>query len=67
MHRLQSIVLAKSHGDAPCRSCDVRHSSVCSAIDIEDLDRLAATATERDVHKGQTFIEEGQPATAFFN
>lgn len=67
MHRLRSIVAAKSHADAPFHSCNVRHSSVCSAVDVQDLDRLATTATERDISKGQVFIDEGQPATAFFN
>lgn len=58
---------ATGRGLAPCASCKVRHQSVCGAIDDRDLDRLAAVATENAVRKGQTFIEEGRPATHFFS
>ncbi len=50
-----------------CLSCDARADSVCSAIGDEDLARLAELAVVSDVHAGQTFIEEGDPADSFFN
>lgn len=47
--------------------CDARLSSVCNAIPDEYLARLAAAATVMDIPAGTTFIEEGEPAVAFFN
>ncbi len=40
---------------------------MCGVLAGADLHRLAAVSTVREVGKGQCFIEEGQPATAFFN
>jgi len=36
-------------------------------MEDEDLSRLAAAAVARDIAKGETFIEEGDTATDFFN
>ncbi len=52
---------------APCATCAVRARSVCSAIPDGDLARLAAIAVVTDVAAGQTFIDEGEPASSFFN
>ena len=51
----------------PCLSCDARVDSVCNAIGDEHLARLAELAVVTEVHPGQTFIEEGDPADNFFN
>ena len=65
-------VSARPHGAAPpglepCLSCDARADSVCNAIGDEHLARLAEFAVVTTVEPGQTFIEEGDPADAFFN
>ncbi|MDE2005652.1 MAG: Crp/Fnr family transcriptional regulator [Rhodospirillales bacterium] len=51
----------------PCLSCDARADSVCNAVDDEHIARLAEVAVVTTVEPGQTFIEEGDPADAFFN
>ncbi len=50
-----------------CIACDARELSLCRAIPDRDLDRLAAISTALDVAPGSAFIEEGEPADAFFN
>jgi CRP/FNR family transcriptional regulator len=67
MHRPRSILLAPRHADDPCASCGARGQSVCSAIADPDLGRLAAVAVMREIERGETFIDEGQPAQDFFN
>jgi CRP/FNR family transcriptional regulator len=67
MHRPRSILLAPKHAHDPCISCEARGQSVCSAIEDQDLARLAALAMVREIGKGETFIEEGEPALDFFN
>ena len=52
---------------ARCATCEVRARSVCSAIPDGDLARLSAIAVVTDVAAGQTFIDEGEPASCFFN
>ena len=61
------IVVVKTHAAGHCVQCDVRHRSVCNAMEDADLGRLAATAVQRHIEKGQIFIEEGQQAIDFFN
>ena len=51
----------------PCAACEARGDSVCNAIGDEHLARLAELAMVTHVAPGQTFIEEGEPADAFFN
>ncbi len=51
----------------PCGHCDARQHSVCNAIPDPDMARLAATATVTEAHPGSIFIQEGDPAGAFFN
>jgi CRP/FNR family transcriptional regulator len=67
MHRPLPIRLVPTLATEPCASCGARSHSVCSAIEDQDLARLAAVAVMRDFKKGETFIEEGTPATDFFN
>ena len=61
------IIIAKTREMSRCLHCDVRDRSVCSAIDIPDLQHLADVAIHRTIEKGRVFIEEGMPATDFFN
>ena len=51
----------------PCGHCDARGSSVCSALDDKDMNRLAAIAVVMEIAPGQSFIEEGERAEHFFN
>jgi len=59
--------LAQFAARDPCATCDARHLSVCNAVPDIELGRLAAIATVIDVPAGQSFIDEGEPARAFFN
>ncbi len=67
MHRLRPIVVTAAALAARCSECDVRHHSLCSVIEDRDLERLAAAASIKTVERGQVFIEEGDPATEFYN
>lgn len=51
----------------PCATCGARLVSVCNAIGDADLARLATIAVETEAGAGQCFIDEGEPAGAFFN
>jgi CRP/FNR family transcriptional regulator len=51
----------------PCASCEARGFSVCNAIEDHDLARLATLAQVIEVPAGRCFIDEGEPAGAFFN
>ncbi len=53
----------------PIRAPPARHArySVCNAIPDVDLARLSTILTVTEVAAGQGFINEGQPASAFFN
>ncbi|HZB90370.1 MAG TPA: cyclic nucleotide-binding domain-containing protein [Stellaceae bacterium] len=51
----------------PCESCAARKLSICSAMRSEDLGRLAASRTHQSIAAGETLLEEGEPATHFFN
>lgn len=56
------------HGSPdPCAHCDARPHSVCNAIPDSDMVRLASAAVVATAPAGTTFIEEGEPAGAFFN
>lgn len=61
------LVLEPHGGADPCAHCDAREHSVCNAIPDADMSRLAATAVVVDAPAGTTFIEEGEPASSFFN
>jgi len=52
---------------ARCATCEVRARSVCGAIPDANLARLSAIAVVTEVAAGQTFIDEGEPASCFFN
>jgi CRP/FNR family transcriptional regulator len=61
------MVVVKQNSASHCLDCDARHRSVCNAIPDRDIERLAVAANPRKLERGQIFIEEGQPATDFFN
>ncbi len=68
-----TILLARPHifdpqgGIDPCTTiCEVRAITVCNAIAEVDLARLATSAVVTEVPAGQCFVDEGEPADAFF-
>jgi CRP/FNR family transcriptional regulator, anaerobic regulatory protein len=50
-----------------CANCDARQHSVCNAVPDGDIARLASVAVVMHAEPGTTFIQEGDPATHFFN
>jgi CRP/FNR family transcriptional regulator len=60
-------VLDPQGGTDPCATCEARPLSVCNAIADADLSRLAAIAVVTEAPRGQCFIDEGEPASCFFN
>lgn len=62
-----SIILRPRRSADPCASCDGRLSSVCNAIPDSDLARLASVAVVVNAPAGRTVIDEGEPASHFFN
>ena len=67
VQQVRPLVIGDAAALERCGHCEVRHHSVCSAIDDADLSRLAAVAVTRHVERGQVFIEEGASADDFFN
>lgn len=66
--RPRRLILAGAHRQPGyCLTCGIRAQSVCSVINDDDIARLAETAVETLVLPGRTFIEEGAPATDFYN
>jgi CRP/FNR family transcriptional regulator len=65
--RPRPIVLDPARVPEPCAHCGARAFSVCNAIEIPDLERLAALAVTLSIEPGRSFIEEGDPAEHFFN
>lgn len=66
-HQVRPLVVRGDAPGEPCVHCDVRHRSVCAAIDDPHIERLAAIADTVELARGATFIQEGDPATDFFN
>jgi len=50
-----------------CGSCPARALSICGAMRTQDLGRLAALTVPQQIAAGDTFIDESEPATHFFN
>src|SRR5690349_24588355 len=50
-----------------CATCAARTLSICGAMREGDLGRLAVIRAAQSVAPGTTFLEEGEPATHFFN
>ena len=65
--RVRSLIVEPVRPSDPCAGCDARPFSVCNALDLRDLERLALLAVGLYVDAGRTFIEEGDPAEHFFN
>jgi CRP/FNR family transcriptional regulator, anaerobic regulatory protein len=66
--RLAHLRILEPHaGVDPCSTCEARAVSVCSAIPDGDLARLATIMVTTEVAAGQGFIDEGEPASCFFN
>lgn len=51
----------------PCAQCGAREQSVCNAIPDRELHRLSEAATTHTAAPGNSFITEGEAASAFFN
>ncbi len=60
-------VLDPHAGVDPCSTCEARVLSVCSSIPDADLARLATITAVSEAAPGQGFIDEGEPASCFFN
>jgi CRP/FNR family transcriptional regulator len=65
--RVRTVVVEAVRPAEPCAICEARPFSVCNALDLRDLEHLAALAVNLTVDAGRTFIEEGDPAESFFN
>jgi CRP/FNR family transcriptional regulator len=50
-----------------CHHCAARALSICSAMPTEELGALAMIRQRQKVEAGETFIDEGEAATHFFN
>jgi len=61
------VVLSSRSASRPCATCVVRQTSVCDAIPEANLNRLGAAAIGGLARPGTLFIEEADPAAAFFN
>jgi CRP/FNR family transcriptional regulator len=64
---VRPMVVADPRTAGRCAACDARHHSICSALDDDELVRLAGAAVGRDIENGQIFIEEGDKSNAFYN
>jgi len=62
--RFHAVLSAKAH---PCDTCPARALSICAAMRIEDLGRLATARVTQRVEAGATFIDESEPADHYFN
>jgi CRP/FNR family transcriptional regulator len=67
VQQVRPLVIGDTTALERCAQCDVRHHSICSAIEDAGLARLAAVAVTRHIERGQVFIEEGALAEDFFN
>jgi CRP/FNR family transcriptional regulator, anaerobic regulatory protein len=63
----RSLVFDRHAGAETCIHCDARQASVCNAIPEADIARLSAVAVAMDAKPHTTFIDEGEPASHFFN
>jgi CRP/FNR family transcriptional regulator len=61
------IIVEPGHPGSMCDKCESRSVSVCSALEQDDLHRLAAAASVIEVAAGKTFIHEGDSADHFYN
>lgn len=50
-----------------CGHCDARHIGLCDALSDEDIGYLARVAQRVVIPAGKTFIDEGSPASHFYD
>src|SRR5690242_19488278 len=48
-----------------CETCVARGMSICGAMREQDLGRLSGARATRQIEAGETFLNEGDPATHF--
>ena len=61
---------AKARSEAPvspCAACNVRHLTVCSALEGPELQELASIVHNVELEAGQPLFDEGEPADHVFN
>jgi CRP/FNR family transcriptional regulator len=63
----QRFSVAPQAASHRCGSCPARALSICGAMRTQDLGRLAALTVPQQIAPGDTFIDESEPATHFFN
>ncbi|WP_343565566.1 Crp/Fnr family transcriptional regulator [Kiloniella sp. b19] len=51
----------------PCDKCSVSEMALCNALGCDDLKRLSELAFEQSAQKGETIINEADPASYLFN
>ena len=52
---------------SPCSACSVRHLTLCSALDDQEVADMAAIVTTLELGPGEPLFDEGQPARHVFN
>ncbi len=60
-------IVVQAAGHDHCADCEVRHASICAALDLDDLSRLSTLAQQIVVPAGQGFIADGARAEHFYN
>ncbi len=67
MIRRPVVISASSPIAGRCDDCGARHNGMCDALSDEDLHALSRAAQRMTIAAGKVFIEEGDPATYFYN
>ena len=68
--RNRRLAEAKSRPEptaSPCAACNVRHLTVCAALDGAELQQLASIVQDIELEAGQPLFDEGEPADYVFN
>ena len=52
---------------AECVACDIRHLTICAALETEELRSLEKIVVGVDLEPGETLFQEGDRATAVYN
>jgi CRP/FNR family transcriptional regulator len=61
------VIAAATSLAGRCEDCDARHNGFCDALPDEDLAFLSRAAQRMTIAPGKVFIEDGDPATYFYN
>lgn len=61
------VIAAPSSLAGRCETCEARHQGMCDALPDEDLAFLSRAAQRMTIAPGKVFIEDGDPATYFYN